>query len=84
MRHGRRGSGEQTPVTPVVEFPKASKKGVHGAFYSPITGKYAVTTSLDNNLKIFDMQDHSSVADRCKNPTALGSPFIQLNLLNPL
>jgi len=65
LRHGHRGSRDQEPVTPVVAFPQTSKKGIHGAFYSPITGKYALTTSLENNLKIFDMQNHSDSADRC-------------------
>ena len=66
LRQAKRGSGDGEPVTPVIEFPKTSKKGIHGACYSPITGKYALTTTLENNLKIFDMTNNSSGADRCK------------------
>jgi len=65
LRQAKRGSGDGEPVTPVIEFPKTSKKGIHGACYSPITGKYALTTTLENNLKIFDMTNKSSGADRC-------------------
>ncbi|XP_057375972.1 WD repeat-containing protein 76-like [Daphnia carinata] len=39
----------------VISFPKAPK-GVHGAFYSPITGQYALITCTDDTLKLYDVQ----------------------------
>jgi hypothetical protein len=44
---------------PVVSFPKAPK-GVHGAFFSPITGQDALTTCTDDTLKLFDVQKGKS------------------------
>lgn len=40
---------------PVISFPKAPK-GVHGAFFSPITGQYALITCTDDTLKLYDVQ----------------------------
>ena len=48
---------------PVVSFPKASK-GVHGAFFSPLTGQYALTTCLDDTLKLYDVRSGSEA--ECK------------------
>lgn len=57
IRHDTR-KGVAKPVT---TFPKCSK-GVHGAFFSPITGRYALTTSMDHMLRIWDLQDSVSEA----------------------
>lgn len=39
----------------VISFPKAPK-GVHGAFFSPITGQYALITCTDDTIKLYDVQ----------------------------
>jgi hypothetical protein len=51
-------------VEPVVSFPKAPK-GVHGAFFSPITGQYALTTCTDDTLKLYNIQKGSTEPE-CK------------------
>ena len=57
--------GDEETVQPVMEFPKTSAKGIHGAFFSPITGNYALTTTLEHNIKIFDVKNNLSAQDRC-------------------
>ena len=57
------GKGEDLAV-PVVSFVKCSK-GVHNAFFSPISGKYALTTCMDHTLKVYDLQDKAPEA-KCK------------------
>ena len=51
-------------AVPVVTFPKATKR-VNGAFFSPISGKYALTTCADNTLTIYDVQKGKSEPE-CK------------------
>ena len=51
-------------AVPVVRFPKAPK-GIHGAFFSPITGNYVLTTCTDNTLKLYDVQK-SNYEPECK------------------
>ena len=51
-------------AVPVVGFPKAPK-GIHGAFFSPITGNYVLTTCTDNTLKLYDVQKSNSEPE-CK------------------
>ena len=62
LRHTRI---ENDLAVPVVSFPKCSK-GVHGAFFSPISGKYALTTSMDHTLKIFNIKENATEAE-CKS-----------------
>lgn len=45
---------EDEVAVPVVEIPK-STKGVHGAFFSPLTGKYALTTNAADCLVLYDV-----------------------------
>ena len=52
-------------AVPVMGFPKAPK-GIHGAFFSPITGKYVLTTCTDDTLKLYDVQKSNSEAE-CKS-----------------
>lgn len=52
---------EDDLAVPVIGFPKAPK-GVHGAFFSPNTGKYALTTCTDDTLKLYDVQKGISEA----------------------
>ncbi|XP_046452338.1 WD repeat-containing protein 76-like [Daphnia pulex] len=53
-------------AVPVVSFPKAPK-GVHGAFFSPISGQYALTTCTDDTLKLYDVQKGKSEPECIKS-----------------
>ena len=59
----RKEDDEEEVVSSVVRFPTASK-GVRGAFFSPLTGQYALTTSVDNTLKLYDVRQGSDA--QCK------------------
>lgn len=57
---------DEEVAPPVVSFPSAAK-GVHGAFFSPLTGQYALVTCLDNTLKLYDIRQGSEA--HCKTKT---------------
>ena len=59
---------EDEVAVPVVEIPK-SAKGVHGAFFSPLTGKYALTTNAADCLVLYDVANKSTA--ECKNRVIL-------------
>ena len=42
-------------AVPVISFLPCAK-GIHGSFFSPITGQYALQTCMDHTLKLFDVQ----------------------------
>lgn len=50
---------EDDLAVPVIGFPKAPK-GVHGAFFSPITGQYALTTCTNDTISIYNVQKGSA------------------------
>lgn len=52
-------------AVPIISFPK-STKGIHGAFFSPITGKYAlIQGASDDTIKLYDVHKGTSEAE-CK------------------
>lgn len=54
-------------AAPVVAFPK-SLKGIHSAFFSPSTGQYALSTCVDDTVKVFHIQPGSAKPE-CKITT---------------
>lgn len=70
-----KGDDDEELVAPVVSFPKASK-GVHGAFFSPLTGQYALTTGVDNTIKLFDVRQGSEAQCKLKIRLICYSNFI--------
>ena len=60
-----KGDDDEELVSPVVSFPK-SVKGVHGAFFSPLTGQYALTTGVDNTIKLYDVRQGTEAECKLK------------------
>ncbi|KAI9554166.1 hypothetical protein GHT06_019438 [Daphnia sinensis] len=59
-------NNEDELADPVISFPKAPK-GIHGAFFSPITGQYALITCTDDTLKLYDVQKGKAEAECIKS-----------------
>lgn len=77
-----KGDDDEELVSPVVSFPK-SAKGVHGAFYSPLTGQYALTTGVDNTIKLYDVRQGTEA--ECKLETwSISNTYVPSKFISDL